>query len=326
MPACLAITAEREHSPVLFTQHDQRHYAAASSLSLAASHAEELSGSKTDHAVLPSSASRNTRLRVDEELICVMTKADNELRFEWFPPEKPSCSRLDEWFLPGHHQALRQRSSPSFSEVHDELTKSWRAPCSSCIRPSASVALTSVNGAESKGYKQLPHLDKSVAAHLCPPTAIRWEARACHPSKPCRATSALAGHAYLAAEQAASALHSMAVLQVFQAKMLANEEAGLDSASAGRYPFPKRQLPRPRSSSLYCISRRPLSAGCRGKGVHGSSRAHYSARVSDRCNSGQNKTRIFSKREQKSAYHKHPTLMQPVCTAVSTPSPVCQRG
>ncbi len=47
----------------------------------------------------------------------------------------------------------------------------------------------------------------------------------------CAATSALAGHAYSAAGQAASALHLMAVLQVFQAKMLANEEAGLDSAS-----------------------------------------------------------------------------------------------
>ncbi len=41
----------------------------------------------------------------------------------------------------------------------------------------------------------------------------------------------------------------------------------------------------------------------------------------------------FSKREQKSfsAYHKRPALMQPVCTAVSTPcpgrpSPVCQLG
>ncbi len=55
--------------------------------------------------------------------------------------------------------------------------------------------------------------------------------RASHPSKPCRATSALAGRAYSAAGQAASALHSVTVLQVFQAKMLANEEAGLDSAS-----------------------------------------------------------------------------------------------
>ncbi len=58
-----------------------------------------------------------------------------------------------------------------------------------------------------------------------------WKARASHPSKPCRATSALAEHAFSPAGQSASALHLMAVLQVFQAKMLANEEAGLDSAS-----------------------------------------------------------------------------------------------
>ncbi len=64
----------------------------------------------------------------------------------------------------------------------------------------------------------------------------------------------------------------------------------------------------------------PLSAGCRGKCVFGSPRAHFSARVSDRCDSGQNKTHTFSKREQTSlsAYHKCPALMQPVCAAVST--------
>ncbi len=90
------------------------------------------------------------------------------------------------------------------------------------------LQLLSHEGAEEKGYEHLPPLDESVAAHLCSPTAIGWKARASHPS---RATSALVGSAYAAAEQAASALHSMAVLQVFQAKMLANEEAGLDSAS-----------------------------------------------------------------------------------------------
>ncbi len=114
--------------------------------------------------------------------------------------------------------------------MHDKLTKSWRAPYSSHICPSASVALTSVDGAEDKRYEHLPPLDESLTAHLCPPTTIGWKARASHPSKPCRATSTLAGCAYLATGQAASALHSMAVLQVFQAKMLANEEAGLDSA------------------------------------------------------------------------------------------------
>ncbi len=115
------------------------------SLSLAASNAKELSGSVTDPALLPSSASRNARLRADEELIRVMTKAVNKLRLEWSPPVEPSRSRLDECFLPGHHQALRQPSSPFFSEVYDELMKSWPAPYSSRIRPSASVALTSVD-------------------------------------------------------------------------------------------------------------------------------------------------------------------------------------
>ncbi len=128
-------------------------------------------------------------------------------------------------FLPGRHEALCQRSSPLFPEVLDELTKSWRAPYSSRIRPSTSAAFTSVDGAEEKGYEHLPPLDESVATHLCPPTAIGWKARATHPSKPCRAISALTGRAYSAAGQAATALHSMAVLQVFKprcspAKML----------------------------------------------------------------------------------------------------------
>ncbi len=82
---------QREHSPVLFTQHDQRPSEAASnmisfgvsdnelddSLSLVASDAEELSGSVTDPALLPSFASCNARLRADEEFIRVMTKAVN---------------------------------------------------------------------------------------------------------------------------------------------------------------------------------------------------------------------------------------------------------
>ncbi len=149
------------------------------SLSLVASDAEELSGSVTDPALLTLSASRNARLRADEELIRVMTKAVNKIGLEWSPPEEPSRSRLDEWFLPGRHQVLCQCLSPFFPEVHDELTKSWCAPYSS-----------------------------EPQSHITD-----------------------AGCAYLVAGQAASALHSMAVLQVFQAKMLSYEEAGLDSAS-----------------------------------------------------------------------------------------------
>ncbi len=84
------------------------------SLMLAASDVEELSGSVTDPTLFSLSSSCNARLRMDEELIRVMSKAVNELGLEWFPPEEPSRRRLDEWILPGCHQAPRQRSSPFF--------------------------------------------------------------------------------------------------------------------------------------------------------------------------------------------------------------------
>ncbi len=83
---------QRENSPVLFIVV-QRLSAAVSdkilfgvsdneldeSLSLAVSDAEELSGSVTDPALLPSSASCNARLKAGEEVIRIMSKAVNEL-------------------------------------------------------------------------------------------------------------------------------------------------------------------------------------------------------------------------------------------------------
>ncbi len=201
-------------------------------MSLVASDAEELSGSVTDPAPSGLPASSAAKAGMDAELFRVLSKAVEELGLEWSPPEEPSRSHLDEWFLPGRHQAPQQRPSPFFPEVHDELTRSWRSPYSARLRTSASSALTTVDGAEEKGYERMPQLDESVAAHLCPPTAIGWKAKASHPSKPCRTTSALAGRSYASAGQAASALHSMAVLQVYQAKLLsAVDESEPDPAT-----------------------------------------------------------------------------------------------
>ncbi len=135
---------------------------------------------------------------------------------------EPSRSRLNEWFLPGRRQAPCQRSSLFFPEVHDELTRSWSSPYSARLRTSVSSALITVNCAEEKGYEKMPPQDESVATHLCPPSAIGWKARATLPSKPCRTTVALAGRSYTSAGQAASALHSMVVLQVFQAQLLSS--------------------------------------------------------------------------------------------------------
>ncbi len=45
---------------------------------------------------------------MDAELFRVLSKAVEELGLEWSPPEEPSRSRLDEWFLPGRRQAPSQ--------------------------------------------------------------------------------------------------------------------------------------------------------------------------------------------------------------------------
>ena len=73
-------------------------------------------------------------------------------------------------------------------------------------------------------------MEEVLAAHLCPPSA-GWRAKAALPSKACRATSALVGCAFIAAGQAASALHSMAVLQILQADLLREwDEKGADQS------------------------------------------------------------------------------------------------
>lgn len=70
-----------------------------------------------------------------------------------------------------------------------------------------------------------------MATHLCLLTDIGWKAKAAHPSKPCRTTSALTRHAHSSAGQVALALNSMVDLQVFQAKLLTDmDESGGNSA------------------------------------------------------------------------------------------------
>lgn len=100
-----------------------------------------------------------------------------------------------------------------------------------------------VDGVKEKVYTKLPPLGEAVAAHLCPPTARDWRTKATHPNKLCRATSALVARAYAMSGQAGSILHTMAVLQVYQAKLLcAIEErpGGLRGAVQRDRPCPER--------------------------------------------------------------------------------------
>ncbi|KAL0149377.1 hypothetical protein M9458_055415, partial [Cirrhinus mrigala] len=69
---------------------------------------------------------------------------------------------------------------------------------------------------------------ENLAAHLAPSSAPSWKSRSPLPFKPCRFTSALIGKSYMDVGQAAATLHSIAVLQAYQADVLKElDEDGL---------------------------------------------------------------------------------------------------
>ncbi|XP_016366409.1 squamous cell carcinoma antigen recognized by T-cells 3-like [Sinocyclocheilus rhinocerous] len=113
--------------------------------------------------------------------------------WHWRPPPSPERSRLDDWFLGAQAGRRQPPPVPFFPEVHEEVTKSWRAPFSARNRPGASSVLTTLDGGAAQGYVDIP------------PSRVRY----CHVALPANA-----------AGQAASALHAMALLQVHQAKAL----------------------------------------------------------------------------------------------------------
>ncbi len=157
----------------------------------------------------------------------MLARAAVSIGLEVNRPLSPEPSRLDDWFL-GAGRGSQQRSAPVpfFSEVHEELTKSWLAPFTARSRSSASSILTTLDGGDARGYAGIPQVERAIAVHLCPRNAATWRNRPRLPSKACKLTAALAAKAYSAADQAASALHPMAILHVHQAKALKQVHEG----------------------------------------------------------------------------------------------------
>jgi LSD1 subclass zinc finger protein len=193
------------------------------SCSLLASDSEEWSslGSTRESAGI--------RAGIEEELMRLLSQAVERLGLEWSPPPEQAPNRMDGSFFHRRSTPACNRAAPFLPELHAELTKSWNAPLSARNRSDISASLRSVDGAAEKGYSAMPPVEDLVAAHLCPPSA-RWRSSPTLPSKACRATSSFHARAYTAAGQAASALHSMSVLQVLQSDILR------EWAESGRNP------------------------------------------------------------------------------------------
>ncbi len=192
-------------------------------ISVAVSAREKWSNSPLDYTA-PHGSDVGDLHHSDVELLSVLSKAVDELGFEWAPPAEPARSRLYEWFLQSDRGRIDapRRPGPFFPEMHDEIKKSWNMPLTSRVHNPGSSPPVFCGRSWQLGYAKLPPVEEAVAAHLCPSATANWRVgnNASLPSKPYRATENLAGKAFYAAGQTASALHVMAILQVYQAKLL----------------------------------------------------------------------------------------------------------
>ncbi len=161
-----------------------------------------------------------------EELLEVVTRAVAKLNIDW-PTEKqaePQKSKLDERFLRTKPLPPR-RSLPFFPDLHTEVSRSWKKPFSARLFIPASDYYGNVAGLSDCGYRAMPRVEQTLASYLSPGVASSLKAPVL-PSKPLRTTSALVGKGYTAAGQAGACLHTMSVLQAYQADLLKELDEG----------------------------------------------------------------------------------------------------
>ncbi|CAM4670589.1 unnamed protein product [Leuciscus chuanchicus] len=161
-----------------------------------------------------------------EELLDVVTRAVHRLSIEW-PEDRQdvrSKSKLDERFLPSRTQP-RRRSLPFFPDLHTEVSKSWGKPVSYRVYAPQTSHYSSIQKYKEYGYGEMPKVEETLASYLSPATASSLKAPSL-PSKPVKFTSSLVHKSYAAAGQAAACLHTMSIMQAYQAELLGDLEEG----------------------------------------------------------------------------------------------------
>ncbi len=208
----------RANSPVEFLHdflfpspkaHDFVSFGLDDVLHTAASDSEDFGPALAD--ALPPSGQEARPSAAYSELVDVLSRATEKLALDWpDEPHESRASKLDERFLIGAHSKLERRKLPFFSDLHREISSSWKQPFSSRLTNAAAADFTNLVGSVEQGYTAMPVIEDNLASHLSPSLAPSWKSRPLLPSKPCRTTSALIGKSYIAASQAGMALHTMA--------------------------------------------------------------------------------------------------------------------
>ncbi len=106
----------------------------------AASDSEDFGPALAD-ALLPSGQEARPSAAYSE-LVDVLSRATEKLALDWpDEPRESKASKLDERFLSGPNSRTEWRKLPFFSDLHQEIFRSWKQPFSSRLTNAA--ALTS---------------------------------------------------------------------------------------------------------------------------------------------------------------------------------------
>ena len=195
-------------------------------LSTAASESEDFVAD-TDSPLPPSGQEKRVSPSYSE-LLDVVSRAVGKLGLDWEveKAEAQPSSKLDDRFLTSRAPAQPRRPLPFFPDLHQEVSRSWKQPYSARITNAAAADFATISDMANRGYAAMPPVEETLAEHLAPNSATAWKSRPLLPSKACRVTSSLVGKSYMAAGQAAASLHSMAVLQAYQAELLKDLDEG----------------------------------------------------------------------------------------------------
>ncbi len=203
----------------------------------AASDSEDFGPDLVDN--LPPSGQEAQPSAAYSELVDVLSRATEKLSLDWpDEPRESQASKLDERFLSGPNSRPERRKLPFFSDLHQEISRSWKQPFSSHLTYAAAADFTNLVGSVEQGYAAIPVVEDTLASHLSPSLVPSWKSRPLLPTKPCRTTSALIRKSYIVAGQAGMALHTIAIFQAYQADVLKEMDEGIHSGSAAPEPFP----------------------------------------------------------------------------------------
>lgn len=91
----------------------------------------------------------------DPEMTDMLFHAVERVGLEWRPPLCPEPLRLGA----AHAASQRPTPVPFFLEVHEEVTRSWKAPFFAINQSGSSSPLTTLDGGVVKVYTEIPGVE-----------------------------------------------------------------------------------------------------------------------------------------------------------------------